>query len=545
MDLERVNGVRSKRYLPGRVIDVTRYLCAHPSHDAKRGPRPVDLTAQVRLERGLEPRSRAYLAVTEEVVDAMRQTTSSEPTDRMRAALEAMTGEPAPSPSMVILMASANVSRPPALYELDDLRAAEPAVDALVGRLEESTEPGDASDDVIVLGEASDEPDEQVSSGGGVGTEVRRLVRVKEPQILPEGVFLAFDLATRLAAAASDDDALIAAIRSAPVYRGGPSAPATSPWRVLVECPVPGGKSESAHTMLFTGSARPEPPTVHGVPLTGRDALLEQVAATDLSPATSIARSERRLRALIIGIGIVAALLAGLAWITGVIGFTVREVPWAPAVAAALAIASVAIAVVALNWPIYSRGHVDDLYGTRQAYDRRIGLLAWCTRIAVLLFGSALIVAVVAPIWAAGRGAPSLPAPAVTFDTSSTQTIATVTLTARDVASSDTLMVQVSATTFTDPTQTVVARIDGTGDPQGRISIDSPVALPPGAQTMAIQVWFAGDQVPTCTPTSVIGAGCTVLTVPPATITRPPTTARANNPAAVLRALSNLARPTS
>jgi hypothetical protein len=508
---------------------MARYLCVHPGHEDDGIMNPVDVTAQVRLERALFPRTSAYLAFTDDVVDAVTGLPTRDPVERTREVYRILTGDPKPPNGEVILVPPGRVEREAGLYEMDDLRDAEPAVDRLIRRFEESTDPAAGPDEVVVI------RDDQTSDPYGVTTAtspttgvMQRTDIYRQPQAqtaygrpaetttstTPEGVFSVYELGQRLAEAEPTPDALLDAIRNTGVYRGPRPDPTAEDWRVLIECPVPVGDPAQFHKVIFTGRGDIEPTTVYGLPLAGRELLLEEAANRELAPAAAIQRADWRLRA-IVGGELAVLLVLGLAgWLSGATGFVLREAPWALALAVVLAITSVATAVLTLTDPPVISGNGNDLFTIRHALNDRIEHLATTSWVSTTLYALALFFAVVAPVWAAGRGAPSLPAPAIAFDTSTSPIVAAVRFTAEDMASGETMWVDMVSFDSAAGTGTRVGSLSATGDVEGLIEVDAPVSVSSTARYLAVRIWADEDTVPVCTPQVNSGPGCTVVPVP-------------------------------
>src|SRR5436190_1315509 len=135
---------------------MTRYLCGHPSHGAPGAPGSVDVTPQVRLERQFPPRALVCLAFTDEVLRRVRMLPEDDPVERTRSVLRVLTGDPNPHDGPAVLVADSRVARPPGMYQIDDLRTAEPVVGALLARyVDPAPEAERATDEVVVLGEPS------------------------------------------------------------------------------------------------------------------------------------------------------------------------------------------------------------------------------------------------------------------------------------------------------------------------------------------------------------------------------------------------------
>ena len=516
---------------------MARYFCVHPGHEDDGIMNSVNVTAQVRLERALFPRTSTYLAITDDVVAAVTALSPSDPTDRIKEVYRILTGDPRPQNGEVIMVPRGRVEREAGLYETDDLRAAEPAVDRLIRRFEESTDPADGPDEMVVLRDdgGAGEYRASLSVGQEPSAAVQSFVRAEpgwpppsagRANTTPEGVFSVWELGQRLAAAPANEVALLDAIRDTGLYRGPRPDPEAEDWRVLIECPVPTGEPASRHKVIFTGRGDIEPTTVYGLPLAGREQLLEDAANTELAPAAAIRRADWRLRAVLVGEIAVLLALGVAGWLGGALGFSLREAPWALALATALAIASVATAVLTLTDPPVIEGNGNDLFTIRTALNERIDHLATTSWISTTLFALALFFAVVAPIWAAGRGPASIPSPAITFDASGSPIVATVRFLAGDVASGETIWVDM--TSFdAGGIGTHVGSLSATGDSEGRVRVDAPVSVNGAARYLAVRVWLDDDEAPTCTPTSNGGPGCAVVVVPrdvPAVAASPPPT---------------------
>ena len=117
---------------------MTRYLCAHPGHERKGRARAVDVTAQVRLEREFLPRESAYLASTDDAIARVAALRTGDPVDRLAQVRRVLTGTMAPIDAPVVLAASAT-DRVPGLYELDELRRSDPAIERLIDRRFQAT----------------------------------------------------------------------------------------------------------------------------------------------------------------------------------------------------------------------------------------------------------------------------------------------------------------------------------------------------------------------------------------------------------------------
>ena len=495
---------------------MTRYLCAHPSHARGDESRAVDVTAQVRLERRLPPRATAYLAIADDLVDRVASLRHDDPIDRRRAINHMLTGDPAPRDAAVVLVASGRVSTPPGLYELDALRADEPTIDRLVRR--EGDAPSGANvDEVLVLEDADDERNGSPvpSAGVGVARTIQRAPSIQRTERIPEGIYRLTELSSRLADAGTDRDAILDELRDVPRTTGAWHDRGVEPWRVVVTCPVVEGDPPVEHRVVFVGDDRIAPGEVFGVPLTGREALYEEVATTTYAPATSLQRVERRLRWLMMAIAAIGAVVAVTAWITGALGFVAREEPWLLAAAVVCLAAGLAVGAFTLARPAGQRANLNDTLVVRRATNDQVVFTEWMTGAVAVLAALALVFGVIAPILLLGRGEPSIPAPSVSFlQGRGTPIAATVTIAADDVASDETMWVEMRTFGSADAPETLIARMSASGDREGRIDFTQTVAVNPRAAFFSVLIWFDDDERPDCTPTSVTEAGCTVLAVP-------------------------------
>ena len=493
---------------------MTRYLCAHPSHAREDEGRAVDVTAQVRLERRLPPRATAYLAIADDVVDRVAALRTDEPVDRRRAVNRLLTGDPAPRDAAVVLVASGRISTPPGLYELDALRADEPTIDRLIRR-EGDAPSGADTDEVLVLEDVDDHNGSPVPSAGvGTTRTIQRAPAIQRTERIPEGIYRLSELSSRLADAGTDRDEILDALREVPRSTGVWHDRGLEPWRVVVSCPVVEGDPPQHHRLVFTGDSRIAPGEVFGVPLAGREALYEDVATTTWAPATSIARVEQRLRWLMIAIAAAAAVAAGAAWVTGALGFVAREEPWLLAAAVLSLAGALALGAFTLARPAGQRANLNDTLVVRRATHEQVVFTEWMTGAVAVLAALALIFGVIAPILILGRGEPSVPAPSVTFQQARAPVAATVRIIADDVASDETMWVEMRTFGSADAPATLIARMSASGDREGRIDFTQTVAVDPRAAYFSVLIWFADDDRPRCTPTSVTEAGCTVLAVP-------------------------------
>ncbi|HSL12534.1 MAG TPA: hypothetical protein VLA82_14605 [Actinomycetota bacterium] len=494
---------------------MTRYLCAHPSHGRGDERRAVDVTAQVRLERRLPPRATAYLAVADDVVNRVARLRRDDPIDRRRAINHLLTGDPAPRDAVVLLVASDRISTPPGLYELDALRADEPAIDRLIRR-EGDAPSGADTDEVLVLEDVDDDRNGSPMASAGVGTApvLQRAPSVQRTERIPEGIYRLSELSSRLADAGTERDDIVDALRAVPRTTGAWHDRGLEPWRVVVECPVAEGDPPRGHRVVFAGDGRVAPGEVFGVPLSGREALYEDVAATTWAPATSLERVERRLRWSMIAIAAASALIAATAWITGALGFVAREEPWLLAAAVVCLTSALAVGAFTLARPAGQRANLNDTLVVRRATRDQVVFTEWMTGAVAVLAALALVFGVIAPILLLGRGEPSVPAPSVTFQQGRSPVAATVAIAADDVASDETMWVEMRTFGSAEAPATLIARMSASGDREGRIDFVQTVAVNPRAAFFSVLIWFGDDERPTCTPTSVSEPGCTVLAVP-------------------------------
>ena len=494
---------------------MTRYLCAHPSHGRGDERRAVDVTAQVRLERRLPPRATAYLAVADDVVNRVARLRRDDPIDRRRAINHLLTGDPAPRDAVVLLVASDRISTPPGLYELDALRADEPAIDRLIRR-EGDAPSGADTDEVLVLEDVDDDRNGSPMASAGVGTApvLQRAPSVQRTERIPEGIYRLSELSSRLADAGTERDDIVDALRAVPRTTGAWHDRGLEPWRVVVECPVAEGDPPRSHRVVFAGDGRVAPGEVFGVPLSGREALYEDVAATTWAPATSLERVERRLRWSMIAIAAASALIAATAWITGALGFVAREEPWLLAAAVVCLTSALAVGAFTLARPAGQRANLNDTLVVRRATRDQVVFTEWMTGAVAVLAALALVFGVIAPILLLGRGEPSVPAPSVTFQQGRSPVAATVAIAADDVASDETMWVEMRTFGSAEAPATLIARMSASGDREGRIDFVQTVAVNPRAAFFSVLIWFGDDERPTCTPTSASEPGCTVLAVP-------------------------------
>ncbi|HEX6844366.1 MAG TPA: hypothetical protein VF235_04540, partial [Actinomycetota bacterium] len=165
---------------------MTTYVCAHPSHARGDHAAGVDVTAQVRLERSLAPRSLVYLAHTETVLrHVSRLEPSLAPRDRVAAVQRALTGDSWPVEAPVILVSATNTDRAPGLYELDELRRANTVVERIATRWVDGATLAPVRDDVVIVEEGSAPTGASATQLAGVSTDLRS----RPTRVIPQGAF--------------------------------------------------------------------------------------------------------------------------------------------------------------------------------------------------------------------------------------------------------------------------------------------------------------------------------------------------------------------
>jgi hypothetical protein len=484
---------------------MTRYLCAHPGHDRKGRPQAVDVTAQVRLEREFLPRESAYLASTDDVIARVVALRTVDPVDRLAQVRRVLTGTTAPIDVPIVLAASGS-TRVPGLYELDELRRSDPAIETLVERRVGST-PG--TDDVVVLTDVP--PAVEVASAATETMTATQLERVQRARVLPQGIFPVMELSARIADARPEEDAIVEAIKASPAT-GTPIAERTGPWRVVIECPVPVGDAPAQHRVVFTGTGDHEPADVLGTPAVGWDLALEDAAVVDLAPPAPSRRSERRLKVVLIAEVAIAALAVALAWASGALAQAVRETPGWLGFAVTMAVAAFVIGLIALLGRSDADGNTNDTYVLRRHYASRMQLLATSTMLSAGIFAVALAAAIVPPVLDAES---PVPAPIITFAAGNRVVTATVQLDARDIATDDVVTVEMRQFSAEEAEGVLIGRVTATGDSAGRVLVSEAMALDRGARYMTVLVSVGDRSVDACTPAGSAGTGCTVSSVPP------------------------------
>jgi hypothetical protein len=480
---------------------MTPYLCVDPRHERNGEELTVDLTAQVRLERALIPRTSVYLAWTERVIEGVRDL--SQIGDRPRAVAEILTGTPYPADLPVLLMSEHAVSKPPGLYELDDLRRAEPAIGRLVSTYGYSDIRTGASGDLLLL---QDDRDSE-SSGSSAALMTREAQRTRA---IPQGVFPLLALSERLAAAPSGEEGSVAAaIRETPWNIMDPTQ---GPWRVVVVCPVAEGEPPTEHETLFTGTGEPEAAVAYGSPAGGWDSVLEASAGEDLTPSVAVARAGRRITALLAAEAMVAAVVVGLAWASGGLALASRETPVWLGASVTLALGAVLFAALPLLYAGDPEGNPNDTFVLAVFYESRLELMRWVAAISVTLFAFALLTGVVPPVLAAGS---NLPTPIVAFDDSHAPVKVTVGLHASGLPRDEALLIEVRQFGFADTVGTLIAATRAAPDAAGVANVAETAALDAGAHYVSVLVTREGTARVACTPTSSTTPGCTVVAVPP------------------------------
>ena len=490
---------------------MTRYLCAHPGHERKGRARAVDVTAQVRLEREFLPRESAYLASTDDVIARVAALRTSDPVDRLAQVRRVLTGTTAPIDAPVVLAASAT-DRVPGLYELDELRRSDPAIERLIDRRFQAT-PG--ADDVVVLSDAEPGPTTGPTTGVASPTTetltATQLEQVQRARVLPQGLFPVMELSARIADAPPTDEAIVEAIKVTPTART-PLDERTGPWRVVIECPSPVGDPPVNHRVIFTGTGDLEPAEVLGTPAVGWDVAIEDAASVDLAPPTPSRRAERRLKAVLIAELVVAALVAGFAWASGALAHTVRETPGWLGFAATIGVAAVAIGLIGLLGRSDADGNANDTFVLRRHYASRTQMLVTSTMLSAGIFALALASAIVPPVLDAE---PPVPAPAITFAAGNRVVTATVQVDGRDLATDDVVTVEMRQYSAEEAEGVLIGRVTATGDSAGRVLVSEAMALDREARYMSVLVSIGDRSAETCTPAGASGTGCTVVSVPP------------------------------
>lgn len=490
---------------------MTRYCCADSTHRRGTDPRTIDVTAQVRLERELQPRAAAYLASTERILASVPLVEEEDEARRVDAVRELLTGSPHPREAAVILASERSVGRGPGLYEVEELSGSEPGIDRLVATASQRQPSATMGEDVYVL----EEPPPTGSDAGTValGDQVAGDVLVTQAsgtRILPQGVFELDELANRLAHASTGEASLVESIRSAPQHAGS-IVQENWPWRVVINCPGLEGDPPLRHQIAFTGTGGVEPAVVYGTPAAGWDAIIESAVETDLAPPLAMSRMERRVKVLVLAELAIAALLFALAWGSGALAMAARETPAWLGFAAVLLLGSLVFAATPLYAPSGADGNANDTLVIGRFYRSRLELLGWAAAISATLFALSVLAAVVPPMVAAS---PLLPGATVSFDSGAQPVTALVTVAAGDIATDRSLVMDVRQFGRGDQVGTVVGHVVTTGNADGRIEIAESIALDAGAQYLSVGFHYGDAALAICGPMSS-QPGCTVVAVPP------------------------------
>ena len=493
---------------------MTRYLCGHPSHRRHGEIVSVDVTAQVRAERAWLPRPSAYLAITEDVLAAIAELPGG---PRRAAAIEGVVSGAAEHQDLpVVLMSRHSVSREPGLYELDDLRGREPAIERLMARVGASGVVANAPGDLLVIVDDAQVPEQ----GGSEGVRTAVLTRaVERTRSIPQGAFRLSELASSLAIADPTEESMIDAVRSTPLY--DPADPETAdPWRVVIECPNIEGLSRSPHQISFTGTGAPEATIAYGTPVDGWDAAMESSMLIDMAPAEEVSRVEHRLWTLVAVEALMFASLIGFSWASGGLQLAARETPAWLGLGLLLAVGAVSFGAIPLFAVHDPAANLNDTFELAQQYESRTIMLRSAAAISAVLFGIALMAGVIPPLSEGGR---LTPAASVRFNTSGRPVTATMHVTATNVGAGRTLNVTMREYTSGDRVGTLVGNVTRDGSPSGTVALVETFAVDPGARYVSVYVSTAGETPSVCSPAATATPGCTVLAVPPPTPSLPQT----------------------
>jgi hypothetical protein len=481
---------------------MTTYLCADVRHRRGSAPRDIDVTAQVRLERELQPRAGAYLAHTERLLTEVPLVSEVHEARRIAAMRELLAGRPDPWASVVVLASERSVGRPAGLYELDELSASTPWIDRLVSSPLRST----AREEVLIV----DEPTLPV--GVAPSTELVTgnvlLAPGSDTRVLPQGVYYLDELAMALAQAPSDEASIIEAIRRTPdLVRV--DLLSEQPWRVVIDCPELEGNPAQRHQVCFTGEGS-EPAIVYGTPVDGWDAIIESSVASDLAPPLAVRRMERRVSALLLAESLTAALALSLAWSSGALAMAARETPGWLGFSVVLLLGSLLFAAMPLVAPSEIDGNANDTLVIGRFYRSRLELLGWGAVLSATLFALAAMAALVPPL---AVDPATLPPASVTFNSTDGPIYATVALAGDGIATDRTVVVDVRAFGPGDAVGTLIAHLTTTGDAEGHVGVIQSIALANGTRYVSVGVRSGDDESPTCGPTTS-APGCTVVSVP-------------------------------
>jgi hypothetical protein len=496
---------------------MTRYLCVDPSHRRHGDMLPVDVTAQVRSERAMLPRPAAYLAITEDVISAVADLGDASSRSSSHVA-RILSGVAEPQDLPVVLMSQHSVTRAPGHYELDDLRSTEPAIDRVAARVGTSHVMAGASDDLLIIDDDENGGPTLVEAGRQPTAVLTR--PSQRTRIVPQGVYRLDELSARLAIADPTDEAMIDAIRTTPVYDAR-TVVLAEPWRVVITCPKPEGSPAMTHETLFTGMGAPEAAIAYGSPVDGWDLAVETSALADMAPAAEIARVEHRTWTLIATEAVVLAGLLALGWASGALRLAARETPGWLGLALVLAVAGISFGAIPLFAVRDPAANMNDTFVLRTLYESRLIMFRWAAAISAILFGLALMAGVIPPLSEGGR---SVPAAAVTFDTSATPVTATMRVDATNIGAGHAVNVTMREYGAGDQVGTLVGDVTRNGNASGAVFMAETFALDPTARYISVLVTTNGRSAQSaCNPSSTGTPGCTVLAVPPPTPAAPQT----------------------
>jgi hypothetical protein len=486
---------------------MTKYLCVDPSHRRRGDVVPVDVSAQVRDERALIPRPVAYLAISEDVIAAVASLDEGPHDVRATQVARVVTGVDEPQDMPVILMARGSIEREPGRYEVADLGRTEPSIDQLLRGVGATSVDVAAGDEVVVIhGDPPDLP-ARPSELGSTSLLTRQPRRTR---VIPQGVFRATELIANLATSSKDEAALFDAVRSTPVWD---TRSAADPWRVVVTCPKAEGTPPVTHDAMFTGAAEPEAAVAYGTPVDAWDVATEDSARLDMSPATEVARVERRVWFLILAEVAVTIGMLVAGWMSGALGFVAREAAAWFGLSLVLAVAAVAFGALPLFSVRDPAANMNDTFVLRALYESRIIMLRWAAAISAVAFGLALMAAVIPPLLVEQS---SIPSASVSFTSSTSSVTATMRVVATDIRSERSVAVTMREFAAGDQVGTLVGHVTQNGTSSGSVAIDETFALDPSAAFVSVLV--TTDRRPAdvaCEPGTVGSPGCTVLAVPP------------------------------
>jgi hypothetical protein len=164
---------------------------------------------------------------------------------------------------------------------------------------------------------------------------------------------------------------------------------------------------------------------------------------------------------------------------------------------------------------------MNDTFVLRTLYESRLIMFRWAAAISAILFGLALMAGVIPPLSAGGR---SVPAAAVTFDTSATPVTATMQVNATNIGAGHAVNVTMREYSAGDQVGTLVGDVTRNGNASGSIAMAETFALDPTARYISVLVTTNGRSAQSaCNPSFTGTPGCTVLAVPPPTPAAPQT----------------------